>query len=143
MSMHHWTEMGYGMPLFAKEDNFAKVTAFIRENCGNDYTEEEKEAIEKTCQDSFEYYEVVGEWPCETIANIINKKEGISLLRGFIPEDQEEMIGFEPVYPWYKGTEADRMLTKEEANRILSKYGTILGCPVSEIGKFEAEYFGG
>lgn len=52
---------------------------------------------------------------------------------------QEAMLGIEPCYPW-SVTEKD-MITKEDADKILTKYADILGVTDAP-NYFEAEYFG-
>lgn len=134
MSWHAWTENGYGYPLF-NENNLKKVLKFIADNT------EYKELTD--CENEYEACDIMGQCCADTIAEIINEQEQLSVFRGYTAcgdTDQEEHIGLEPLYPWSL-SENDRLLTKEKANQILVKYAEMLG--IEETPEyFEACYCG-
>lgn len=134
MSWQAWTEDGYGYPLF-NENNLKKVLKFIADSTSY------KELID--CEDSYDAYDIMGQCCADTIAEIINERENLTLFRGYTTcgeTDQEEHIGAEPVYPW-RLSENDRLLTKEKVNQILTKYAEVLGIEEAPY-YFEAYYCG-
>jgi len=134
MSWHAWTEDGYGYPLF-NENNLRKILQFIAEN--SDY----QELLD--CETDYDAYDIMGQCCADTIAEIINEREQLSVVRGYTTcgdTNQDECLGIEPVYPWSMN-ENDKKLTKEKANQILVKYANILG--ITEPPEyFEANYCG-
>lgn len=134
MSWHSWTEDGYGYPLF-NEHNLRSVLEFIADNT------EYKEVLD--CETDYDAYDIMGQCCADTIAEIINKRERLTIFRGYTTcgdTDQEEYLGVEPAYPWSM-SENDKQLTKERANSILIKYANILGIKEAP-DYFEASYCG-
>ena len=148
MSSRSWTEEGYGMKLF-DGDNSEAIKKFICDNTRADHpnewlriTDEQKAQIMRW-DDSDAVYAVLDNCPSGIIAEIINTMEGTSIFRGYAPDcdtDQEEMIGAEPVYPWYMN-EKDKTLTEEQVKEILVKYAAMFGNHL-EPEHFDAEYYG-
>ena len=139
MSMTHWTESGYGVPL---GNDINKILDFILSNTDRSFSEEEIKEIRKA-----ENINEIGDFfdcqPAEEVASIISKLENVKFFRGYEScgdTDQECMIGFEPVYPW-SYLESDNVPSRAECDRIISKYSKVLGITVTP-DFFDAYYFG-
>ena len=153
MSMKSWSEVGFGFPLWNKDNN-EKIKNFILDNLELIYDEKNdadetrkrfKEFSEEEDEDNYgiEYlmFDILDEFASETIARIIEKKEGEKFfIRGFQPcgdTDTEEHLGVEPIYAW----SIKEPVTKEEVIEMLNKYANILGI-TEEPDFFDLEYFG-
>ena len=148
MSSKSWTECGFGM-LLNDGDNIEAIKKFICDNTQADSIHhelrlsDELKAKVMECQDTGEIYEVLDLWPSCVIAEIMNVKEGVTLFRGYPPDcdtDQEEMIGAEPMYPWYMN-EKDKTLTQDQAKEMLMRYADMYGNHI-EPEYFDADYYG-
>lgn len=140
MSMRTWTEDGYGYPLF-NVYNLDQIKKFIIDNDLRKYTVEELLAI-KSADDEFELGYCIDDPVPWKVADIINRLEGITVIKGYQDDgdtDQEAMIGIEPCYSWTMNENDPK--TKEEADVLLNKYAEILGITVKP-DYFIAEYFG-
>lgn len=138
MSMHAWTEPGYGFKLWTGK-NFRTVCDFIKNN--DDSVVIPDDVIEE--EDEFSLEEELGAPASDVVASIINEKEDYTVFRGYRAcgdTEQEEMLGIEPSYPWWL-SDKDKTLTKEDADAILAKYAEILGIDEAP-DTFNAEYIG-
>lgn len=139
MSMKHWTESGYGVPL---GNNINKILDFVLSNTNRSFSKEDLEEMKKA-KDINEIGDFFDNHPAEEVASIISKLENVEFFRGYEScgdTDQECMIGFEPVYPW-SYLESDNVPSRAECDRIISKYSEILGITVNP-DYFEAYYYG-
>ena len=140
MSMKNWSESGYGYELL-NDDNWKNIVDFILQNTTQDFTDEQKQEMYE-CEDEFYLEDIIDNPVAWSIADYINKAEGMTIFRGYqscADTDQETMIGIEPCYPW--GLTANDMITQNEADGLLAKYAEILGITDAP-NYFEAEYFG-
>ena len=140
MSWKAWTAYGFGYEIWTK-DHFNKVIEFIIER--DNYKGTEMESELRKCEDSWDVYGLLDEFASQRVAEIINKAEGLTVVRGYAPcgdTDQEEMLGIEPCYPWTM-TKKDKQLTREQAYDLLVKYGKLLGI-AEEPDYFDASYCG-
>ena len=140
MSWHHWTEEGYGFPLW-NTDNMQNIKDFIIKH--DDLMGDEAKAEFKCLTDPYDVEDFIGEPVSHLVADIINKLEGVSFFAGYACDgdtDQDEMIGIAPAYPWdFSPTEYT--LTCADAHKLLKKYGEELGITDAP-DFFEAEYCG-
>lgn len=139
MSMHSWSEDGFGYPVYG--DNFYKLKDFLLENITD-------EKILKEIKDTESNLDIESVLlshdtsASEIIADAINKKENVNVFSFYAQETdggEPEAVGIAPVYPWTITTE--EMKTRDEYIAILNKYAEILGiteCP----DYFEREYYG-
>lgn len=144
MSMCSWTEEGYGIPLWTG-NNFRNVVDFIVSHEFSDITTNDLSVLESICeeQDEFELECFLNDPASYWVAEIINNLEGTEIFSGFREcgdTDQEQYVGVSPRYPWNLSVR-DRQLTREEVDKILNKYATLLGIEESP-EYFTAHYFG-
>lgn len=142
MSMHNWSEDGFGVPLFTGHNDMLiyKFIADNDENCPS--LNEYYDAVEQD-GDQFDLCDFMDEPPSWIVAGIINKLENVTVFKGYcscVDTDQEEMIGIEPTYPWVMSAK-EKTLTYEKAVEVLKKYSKILGIK-DEPEYFEAYYCG-
>ena len=136
MSMHSWTEEGYGYPLLNK-DNLNTIKKFL---IANGYIDEDyrQELMEMDNEYDIEY-SFLGEPLPNIIANIINETEGENFISGYNSDgdtNQEMMLGISPSYPWYC-----KPRSREECDVILNRWAKVLGI-TEKPDYFTAEYFG-
>ena len=137
MTGENWSEECYGYPLFTA-DNFRKVVDFIIENDEKEYTPEQIEAM-KECEDEFDLEEFTDYPVSWRVAEIINRLEGTTVFRGFIPcgdTDLDSHIGVGTIWPW-----SESRMSKEKIDEILAKYAGILGIE-KEPDELVLEYYG-
>ena len=104
-----------------------------------DYDPETKEMMQD-CEDEFDLQEYTDDPVVWVVADIINKKEGADILRGYRSDadtEQEAMLGLEPCYPWHMS----KITTQEETDEVLNKYAKQLGI-TAKPDYFTAEYWG-
>ena len=143
MSMRHWSEDGFGFPLFNGKNTEA-VYQFISDHDAKvPPMGEFREMIREEKWPDGLFEDILGESASWRLAEIINKLEGTTIFKGYSPcgdTDQEEMLGIEPCFPWTMNSE-DLRMTEKRATGYLKKYAGILGVD-SEPDYFEAHYFG-
>ena len=167
MSMRAWTEDGYGFTIdrltktgdnlersVKTAEDFKPVLKFICDNLDlvMDADSEPRDEI-YACRTPYEYYEFMDQYPSETIAEIINRREGTSCFSGFPPDEtsyvcrdlgvriiSEERVGVAKCFPW-QFNKNDKVLSEEDLRGILVKYAKMLGI-TQEPEIFSAEYCG-
>ena len=146
MSMKSWTEPGFGFCLFnSKEDNSNSIMRFIADNSPEGtFTDEQRQAL-RDSNDMETFYEIADDpQACRVIAEIINAREGTTIVKGYASDgdtDQEEMLGIEPCYPWSMN-DKDKAMTEDGAVKLLQKYGKQFNGDWENIDYFDAEYCG-
>ena len=144
MSMHSWSEYGFGFPLFNGKNELQVFQFLCDQGLFHDDKNAFLEAIEDPENNMYDvFWEFLGEPASWQIGDRINHLEGLTVVKGYnscADTDQQEMIGIEPAFPW-EMNHRDRALTKESAREILKKYAEILGVEETP-DYFEARYFG-
>lgn len=141
MSMKSWSEYGFGYET-DNGKNLPQIKTFLIDNLPVKENPEQIRQIQQA-EDTDELEMIVNNPVPHLLASIINKKEGISLMCGFLPcsdTDAPARLGIIPAYPWDL-TESDRKLTQNDAEVLLKKYAELLG--ITETPDFfEQEYYG-
>lgn len=144
MSMHFWSESGFGYVLF-NETNIDNVLDFVAKYFTDFIDEDDQNRFNEVIKagNLREIEDFLGEPISWMIADTINEIENLTVIKGFRDNgelDGPEHIGVDPCYPWTLNAN-DKALTQDRAIEILKKYGEILGIS-EEPDYFEIEYIG-
>ncbi len=139
MSMSSWSEQGFGVELFNR-NNMDNIKSFLiaKGELNND-------EVDDIIDDNYLLEDVLGEPVSYVIARIINHELGTTLFSGFCScgdTNTEEHIGISPWYPWgMKEEDLNFFTTKEDAIKVFKPYLNELGIK-EEPDYFSLEYFG-